>query len=174
MLVAINSGANMNFDRLRYVSERAQIGEKREAVIAVTIPEEPGSFKKLRKLIGLDRNVTEFNYRYSDKQNAHVYCAFEISSLEEVDKLVETLKESGYPTLDLTQNEVAKLHIRHLMGGHHPDNGKIEKILRFQFPEMPGASINFLEILSGNGDFNISLFHYRNHGSDMGRVLIGF
>ena len=173
-LVAINSGANMNFDRLRYVSERAQIGEKREAVIAITIPETPGSYKIIRNLIGDDRNVTEFNYRYADKEKAHVYCAFEIQSQIEVNILVEKLNKEGFKTLDLTQNEVARLHIRHMVGGKVPDNCKKERILRFEFPETPGASINFLELLSGNGDFNISLFHYRNHGSDMGRVLVGF
>ena len=166
----------MNFDRLRYVSERAQIGEKREAVIAITIPEQPGAFLKLRNLIGDDRNVTEFNYRFNSNGSflANVYCAFEIENTDQIITMVEKLSRAGFPCINLTDNEVAKMHVRHLVGGRVPDNGVREKILRFEFPEIPGASLNFLTKLHENGDFNISLFHYRSHGSDIGRVLCGF
>jgi threonine dehydratase len=130
----------------------------------------------LRNLIGESRNVTEFNYRYNDKGDflAHVYLAFEIADTAEVKPLMEGLEAKNFGCIDLTDNEAAKLHIRHLVGGRCRDNGVKERILRFEFPEVPGASINFLQVLSGNGDFNISLFHYRSHGSDVGRVLAGF
>ena len=168
-LVAVASGANMNFDRLRFVAERAEIGEQREAVFAVTLPEKPGSYKKFLALIG-SRNITEFNYRYKDQDAAHVFVGVQVASRAESLKLAEHLRRQGYATLDLTDNEVAKLHIRHLVGGHSPqvDN---ELVYRFEFPERPGALMNFLSRMSAGR--NISLFHYRNHGADTGRVLVG-
>ncbi|WP_394828457.1 threonine ammonia-lyase, biosynthetic [Pendulispora albinea] len=168
-LVAIASGANMNFDRLRHVAERAALGEKREALLAVTIPERPGSFREFCALIGR-RSVTEFNYRYADPKKAHVFVGLEVQSASEVDLLLATLEDAGLPALDLSGNELAKLHLRHLVGGHAPANH--EKLFRFEFPERPGALLNFLERL--RGDWNISLFHYRNHGADYGRALVGF
>ncbi|WP_334107896.1 threonine ammonia-lyase, biosynthetic [Methylobacillus sp.] len=168
-LVAIASGANMSFDRLRFVVERAEIGEKREAVLAVTIPETPGSFKKFCRLIG-NRNITEFNYRYADAQSAHIYVGIAIHDPSESSKLVAQLQEHGLPALDLSDNEVAKLHLRHLVGGHAPQ-AEHEQVYRFEFPERPGALMNFLDNM--RQDWNISLFHYRNHGADYGRVLAG-
>nr|WP_276569730.1 threonine ammonia-lyase, biosynthetic [Rhodocyclus tenuis] len=168
-LVAIASGANTNFDRLRFVAERAEIGEQREAVLAVTLPEKPGSYKKFLSLIG-KRNITEFNYRYNDARAAHVYVGMQVASRAESLKLVEQLSKHGYATLDLTDDEMAKLHVRHMVGGHAPqiDN---ELVYRFEFPERPGALMNFLNQMSAG--WNISLFHYRNHGADYGRVLVG-
>lgn len=168
-LVAIASGANMNFDRLRFIAERAEIGEKRETVLAVTIPEKPGAFKAFCHLIG-DRNITEFNYRYSDPKNAHIFVGVAIADPTESASLVHALQQQGLPTIDLTDNEVAKLHLRHLVGGHAPQ-AKNEKVFRFEFPEKPGALMKFLDTMGH--DWNISLFHYRNHGADFGRVLIG-
>ena len=168
-LVAVASGANMNFDRLRFVAERAEVGEQREAVLAVTLPEQPGSYKKFLSLIG-SRNVTEFNYRFNDRKQAHVFVGVQVASRAESLKLVEQLRKSGYPTLDLTDDETAKGHIRHLVGGHAP-NVAHELVYRFEFPERPGALMNFLSRMSAG--WNISLFHYRNHGADYGRVLVG-
>ncbi len=168
-LIGIASGANMNFDRLRFIAERAEIGEKREAVLAVTIPEEPGAFKTFCRLLG-DRNITEFNYRYSDPNLAHIFVGVAIADPTEADVLVANLKAQGLPTLDLTDNEVAKLHLRHLVGGHAPQ-AENEVVFRFEFPEKPGALMKFLETMGQ--DWNISLFHYRNHGADFGRVLVG-
>ena len=168
-LVAIASGANMNFDRLRFVAERAEVGEQREAVLAVTIPETPGSFKKFCSLIG-NHNITEFNYRYSDPSAAHVFVGVQVPGRPDAHKLVKSLQKSGYATLDLTEDEMAKLHIRHLVGGHAP-LVKNELLYRFEFPEKPGALMNFLNAMSAG--WNISLFHYRNHGADYGRVLVG-
>ncbi len=168
-LVAVASGANMNFDRLRFVAERAELGEQREAVLAVTIPETPGSFKKFCKLLGA-RNITEFNYRYSDAQSAHVFAGVQVTNRSESLRLVENLRKHHLPTLDLTDDEMAKLHIRHLVGGHAPQV-KNELLYRFEFPERPGALMRFLESMSAG--WNISLFHYRNHGADYGRVLVG-
>ncbi len=168
-LVAVASGANLNFDRLRFVAERAEVGEQREAILAVTLPEKPGSYKKFLALIG-SRNVTEFNYRFNDEREAHVFVGLQVASRLESIKIVDQLRRHGYPTLDLTDDEMAKLHIRHLVGGHSPkaDN---EMIYRFEFPERPGALMNFLSKMSAG--WNISLFHYRNHGADYGRVLVG-
>jgi threonine dehydratase len=168
-LVAVASGANLNFDRLRFVAERAEVGEQREAVLAVTLPEQPGSYKKFLALIG-SRNVTEFNYRYNDAAEAHVFVGLQVASRAESLKIVEQLRRHGYAALDLTDDEMAKLHIRHLVGGHSPrvDN---EIVYRFEFPERPGALMNFLSKMSAG--WNISLFHYRNHGADYGRVLVG-
>ena len=168
-LVAVASGANVNFDRLRFVAERAEVGEQREAVLAVTLPEKPGSYKKFLALIG-SRNITEFNYRFSNPKEAHVFVGVQVASRAESLKLVEQLRKHDYATLDLTDDEMAKLHIRHLVGGHSPqiDN---ELVYRFEFPERPGALMNFLSRMSAG--WNISLFHYRNHGADYGRVLVG-
>ena len=168
-LVAVASGANMNFDRLRFVAERAEIGEQREAVLAVTLPEQPGAYRKFLSLIGA-RNVTEFNYRFKDRQEAHVFVGVQVASRAESLKLVEQLRRSGYATLDLTDDEMAKLHIRHLVGGHAPQVDH-ELVYRFEFPERPGALMSFLSQMSAS--WNISLFHYRNHGADYGRVLVG-
>lgn len=168
-LVAIASGANMNFDRLRFIAERAEVGEKREAVFAVTIPESPGAFKAFCRLLG-NRNITEFNYRYSDPKNAHIFVGIAIAGPAESAKLVDALQQQGLPTMDLTDNEVAKLHLRHLVGGHAPQ-AEHEMVFRFEFPEKPGALMKFLDTMGH--DWNISLFHYRNHGADFGRVLVG-
>ncbi len=168
-LVAVASGANVNFDRLRFVAERAEIGEQREAVLAVTLPEKPGSYKKFVSLIG-SRNITEFNYRYNDRAEAHVYVGVQVANRAESLKLVDSLEKHGYATLDLTDDEMAKLHIRHLVGGHAPGIEN-EILYRFEFPERPGALMNFLNSMSAG--WNISLFHYRNHGADYCRVLVG-
>ena len=168
-LVAVASGANINFDRLRFVAERAEVGEQREAVLAVTIPEKPGSFKKFCALLG-ERSITEFNYRYSDPDEAHVFVGVQVHHRGESHKLVDSLRRHGLPTLDLTDDEMAKLHIRYMVGGHAPDVDN-EVIYRFEFPERPGALMKFLN--SMRHDWNISLFHYRNHGADYGRVLVG-
>ncbi len=168
-LVAIASGANMNFDRLRFVAERAEIGEKREAILAVSIPETPGSFRKFCALLG-NRNITEFNYRYADAKEAHVFVGVQVKDQSEISKLVATLKKNKLNTQNFTDNEMAKLHVRHLVGGHAPSL-KDEIMFRFEFPERPGALMNFLN--SMNHSWNISLFHYRNHGADYGRVLVG-
>jgi threonine dehydratase len=168
-LVTVCSGANMNFDRLRFVAERAEIGEKREAILAVTIPETPGSFRKFCSLLG-KRNITEFNYRFGDPKLAHVFVGIQVKDQSETADLVEKLQHNKLPTLDLSDNEMAKLHLRHLVGGHAPE-AKNEILFRFEFPERPGALMNFLN--SMNHDWNISLFHYRNHGADYGRILVG-
>jgi threonine dehydratase len=167
-LVAIASGANMNFDRLRHVSERAELGEHREAVMAVTIPEEPGSFKKFCAMLGA-KSITEFNYRYADPKEAHVFVAVSVRNREEAAELIRSLVESGLHTVDLSDNEMAKLHIRHLVGGRA--EVKNELLYRFEFPDRPGALMKFLNSMSHH--WNISLFHYRNHGADYGRVLVG-
>jgi len=168
-LVAIASGANMNFDRLRFVAERAELGEKREAVLAVTIPEKPGSFKAFCALLGA-RAITEFNYRYSDAKVAHIFVGVQVHNRAEVDKLLLALEKHDLPVLDLSDNEMAKLHIRHLVGGRAPQ-AENEVLYRFEFPERPGALMKFLNSMSHA--WNISLFHYRNHGADFGRVLVG-
>ena len=166
--VAVLSGANMNFDRLRFVAERAEVGEHREAVLAVTIPETPGSFRKFCSLLGA-RNITEFNYRYADPREAHVFVGVQVGSRAESLKLVDSLRRHGLATLDLTEDEMAKLHVRHMVGGHAPVDHEL--IFRFEFPERPGALMKFLNSMSAG--WNISLFHYRNHGADYGRVLVG-
>lgn len=168
-LVAIASGANMNFDRLRHVAERSEVGEAREAVMAVTIAEHPGSFMAFCKLIG-NRSITEFNYRYADPKQAHIFVGIQVSNRLEAAALAEQLQAAGNATLDLTDNELAKVHLRHLVGGRAPQVGD-ERLLRFEFPERPGALMRFLESMSAG--WNISLFHYRNHGADFGRVLVG-
>lgn len=168
-LVAIASGANMNFDRLRHIAERAELGEKREAVLAVTIPETPGSFKAFCNLLGA-RNITEFNYRFANAKAAHVFVGLSVHGKTEGAEVVALLQQQGLEAIDLTDNEMAKLHIRHLVGGHAPD-AKNELLYRFEFPERPGALMRFLESMSQG--WNISLFHYRNHGTDYGRILVG-
>jgi len=168
-LAAVLSGANMNFDRLRFVAERAELGEAREALIAVTIPERKGAFREFCGAIGR-RVVTEFNYRLSGRSQAHIFVGFATQSRQDADALIAQLRARGYETADLTDNEMAKLHVRHMVGGHAPDV-RHERLCRFEFPERPGALGDFLEKLAGR--WNISLFHYRNHGSDFGRVLVG-
>lgn len=167
--VGIASGANMNFDRLRFIAERAELGEHREALLAVTIPERPGAFKQFCALLG-SRNITEFNYRFSDSDAAHIYVGISILNMNEIDALIQSLSAHHLNAIDLSDNEVAKLHVRHLVGGHAPQ-AKHEQLYRFEFPEKPGALLNFLNSMGQN--WNISLFHYRNHGADFGRVLVG-
>ncbi|AKJ95866.1 MULTISPECIES: threonine ammonia-lyase, biosynthetic [Thioalkalivibrio] len=169
-LAAVLSGANINFDRLRHVAERAEIGEHREALFAVTIPERPGSFRQFCQAIG-KRGVTEFNYRYADDEKAQVFAGIKLEGGDaERQEILAALEEAGYDVLDMTENEVAKLHLRHMVGGH---GGEVrnERIYRFEFPERPGALLNFLTHMGQT--WNISLFHYRNHGAAYGRVLVG-
>ncbi|PCI09061.1 MAG: threonine ammonia-lyase, biosynthetic [Gammaproteobacteria bacterium] len=168
-LIAINSGANMNFDRLRHVSERAEIGEQREALFAVTIPERPGSFKHFCQTIG-KRGITEFNYRYSDDTDAQVFAGVQLSDgMTERKELIARLTNKKYPVLDMTDNEMAKMHVRHLVGGRAALENEV--LYRFEFPERPGALLDFLTRIGTR--WNISLFHYRNHGAAFGRVLVG-
>jgi len=168
-LVAVLSGANMNFDRLGFVAERAEVGESREALVAVTIPERKGAFREFCGALGR-RVVTEFNYRLSGRQQAYIFVGFATQSRQDAEALVAQLQTQGYDAVDLTHNEMAKLHVRHMVGGHAPDV-RNERLCRFEFPERPGALVDFLEALAGR--WNISLFHYRNHGADFGRVLAG-
>jgi threonine dehydratase len=168
-LIGIASGANVNFDRLRFIAERAEVGEKREALLAVTIPEKPGAFKSFCSLLG-NHNITEFNYRYADSAIAHIYVGIAIVDVMETQSLIKNLKAQGLDALDLTDNELAKLHLRHLVGGRAPQADN-EVVFRFEFPEKPGALRKFLNAMQH--DWNISLFHYRNHGADFGRVLVG-
>jgi len=169
-LVAIDSGANINFDRLQHVAERAEVGEQREALLAVTIPEQPGSFLKFCSLIG-KRSITEFNYRYADEHSAHIFVGIELSKGEkEKNALIDRLANGGYEVVDMTDNEMAKMHIRHMVGGHAQSIDD-EVLYRFQFPERPGALLKFLTLIGQR--WNISLFHYRNHGSAYGRVFVG-
>ncbi len=169
-MVAIESGANINFDRLRHVAERAELGEKKEALLAVEIPEKPGSFLAFCKDLG-KRGITEFNYRYDDSNAAQIFCGVELRDGEEEHKaLMSGLCEKGYKVIDLTDNEMAKLHIRYMVGGHAPQV-EDEHVFRFMFPERPGALLDFLKGLSRG--WNISLFHYRNHGAAYGRVMLG-
>lgn len=167
--VAICCGANMNFDRLRFVAERAQVGEHHEALLAVTVPETRGSFKRFCELVG-PRNLTEFNYRMTDSKQAHLFVGVQIYGRDEAKKLVANFNKKGFKTLDLTDDEMAKLHVRHLVGGRSPLAVE-EAIYRFEFPDRPGALMKFLTSMSPN--WNISLFHYRNHGADIGKILIG-
>jgi threonine dehydratase len=168
-LVTIACGANMNFDRLRFVAERAEVGEQREAVFAVTIPEERGSFKRFCTLVG-DRNVTEFNYRIADASEAHIFVGVQLTQRDDARVLARTFEKAGFPTLDLTDDEFAKLHLRHLIGGRTA-LAQHELLYRFEFPDRPGALMKFLSCMSPN--WNISLFHYRNQGADYGRILVG-
>ncbi|MFV0282721.1 MAG: threonine ammonia-lyase, biosynthetic [Castellaniella sp.] len=168
-LVAITSGANMNFDRLRFVAERADVGEAREALFAITLPEQRGSFLRLCEAVG-QRAVTEFNYRISDAEQAHVYVGLQIRSESEIEKLAAHFQKQNFPTLDLTSNEMAKTHLRYMVGGRS-GLAENEVLYRFEFPERPGALMKFLGAM--NPDWNISLFHYRNQGDDYGRILVG-
>jgi threonine dehydratase len=167
-LAAVASGANTNFDRLRFIAEEAELGEHREAVLAVTIPERPGSFRKFCRTLG-NRNVTEFNYRIADTNEAHIFVGVEVGGRPQTSRLVKGLRRHGLKTLDLSDNEMAKTHVRHMVGGRA--GAKNELLYRFEFPERPGALMRFLD--SMRSDWNISLFHYRNHGADYGRVLVG-
>ncbi|MEE9302379.1 MAG: threonine ammonia-lyase, biosynthetic [Thiotrichaceae bacterium] len=169
-LIAITSGANINFDRLRHVTERSELGENREVLLAVTIPEKPGSFKTFCRTIG-NRSITEFNYRYADNTSAQVFAGVKLTEgEEEKQQLIQSLDDAKYPALDLSDNELSKVHLRFMVGGHG-QGAKDEVLYRFIFPERPGALLHFLTNLGT--DWNISLFHYRNHGSDFGRVLVG-
>lgn len=169
-IVTLNCGANINFDRLRHVSERAEIGEEKEALFAVTIPEEKGSFDRFCQRLG-KRAITEFNYRYTDSKEAYIFVGVELSEGRiEREALVTLFQDNGFTALDLTDNELAKLHTRHMVGGH-ADTLQDERLFRVQFPERPGALMGFLKGLGSQ--WNISLFHYRNHGAAFGRVLMG-
>jgi threonine dehydratase len=168
-LVAVASGANTNFDRLRFIAEEAEVGEHREAILAVTIPERPGSFRRFCATLG-GRSVTEFNYRIADSKDAHVFVGIEVQGREETARIVRTLRRNGLQPLDLSDNEMAKTHVRHMVGGRAPF-AKDELLYRFEFPERPGALLRFLQRM--RSDWNISLFHYRNQGADYGRVLVG-
>ncbi|MDX1482656.1 MAG: threonine ammonia-lyase, biosynthetic, partial [Woeseiaceae bacterium] len=169
-LVALNCGANMNFDRLRHIAERAAIGEEREMLLAAEIPEQPGSFRRFCQAIG-KRSITEFNYRYGGAETARVFVGVELKSgRAEREDILEDIRRAGVPVIDLSDNELAKLHIRHMVGGRSADIEN-ERLFRFEFPERPGALLDFLDAIGT--DWNISLFHYRNHGSDYGRVLAG-
>jgi threonine dehydratase len=167
--VTITCGANMNFDRLRFVAERAEFGEQREALFAVTIPEQRGSFRRFCTLIG-PRAVTEFNYRISDERVAHVFVGLAIHRRDEAERIARQFRRQGFATVDLTDDELAKEHVRHMVGGRS-ELARDERLFRFQFPERPGALMRFLEALQPG--WNISLFHYRNQGADYGRILVG-
>ncbi|MEC4986634.1 MAG: threonine ammonia-lyase, biosynthetic [Oscillatoria sp. PMC 1068.18] len=168
-LIAVACGANMNFDRLRFVAERAEFGERREAIFAVTIPEKPGSLRKFCDCMG-KRNLTEFNYRITDEREAHIFVGVQIVNRADAVKMAESFETCGFKTLDLTDDELTKLHLRHMVGGHShlADN---ELLYRFEFPERPGALMKFVASMSPN--WNISLFHYRNNGADYGRIVVG-
>ncbi len=168
-LVAIACGANMNFDRLRFVAERAEFGEGREAIFGVTIPEARGSFRKFCQCIG-KHNLTEFNYRIADAEKAYIFVGISLQNREDAVNIANTFRENGFETIDLTDDELAKMHLRHMVGGRSP-LAKNELLYRFEFPERPGALMQFLNSMSPN--WNISLFHYRNNGADYGRIAIG-
>jgi len=168
-LVAIACGANTNFDRLRFVAERAEVGEHREAIFAVTIPERRGSFRRFCTVLG-GRNITEFNYRMADADAAHIFVGVGVHGCEERVRIMRTLRRAGFQTLDLSDDEVAKEHMRHMVGGHSA-LARNELLYRFEFPERPGALMKFLSAM--NPTWNISLFHYRNHGADYGSILVG-
>ncbi|NEO54298.1 MAG: threonine ammonia-lyase, biosynthetic [Okeania sp. SIO3B5] len=168
-LIAVACGANMNFDRLRFVAERAEFGERREAIFAVTIPETPGSLRRFCDCLG-KRNITEFNYRIAEEKEAHIFVGVQIENRADAAKIVETFENQGLKTLDLTDDELTKLHLRHLVGGRSP-LAHHELLYRFEFPERPGALMKFVASMSPN--WNISLFHYRNNGADYGRIVVG-
>ena len=169
-LLAVQCGANIDFDRLRYISERTEVGEKREAILAVSLDEKPGSFRNFCEALGV-RTISEFNYRFSDAKQAQIFVGLKVTSDEDRFQLIKDLTQQGYPVSDLTDSEIAKSHIRHMVGGRSPQVGQ-EQVFRFEFPERPSALLNFL-IQLGDG-LNISMFHYRNHGSAFGKVLVGF
>lgn len=168
-LVAITCGANMNFDRLRFVAERAEFGERREAIFAVTIPEKPGSLRRFCDCLGT-RNLTEFNYRIADRTSAHIFVGVQIKDRDDAAQIAKTFEETGFKTLELTDDELTKMHLRHMVGGRSP-LAEHELIYRFEFPERPGALMKFVASMSPN--WNISLFHYRNNGADYGRIVVG-
>ncbi|MEG3436067.1 threonine ammonia-lyase, biosynthetic [Pannus brasiliensis CCIBt3594] len=168
-LIAVACGANMNFDRLRFVAERAELGERREALYAVTIPEIPGSLRRFCECLGT-RNLTEFSYRIADEKEAHIFVGVQITDRADAKKLAETFEECGFRTLDITDDELAKLHLRHMVGGRSP-LAHHELFYRFEFPERPGALMRFVGSMSPN--WNISVFHYRNNGADYGRIVVG-
>ncbi len=168
-LIAVACGANMNFDRLRFVAERAEFGERREAIFAVTIPEERGSLRQFCECIGR-RNLTEFNYRIADEKEAHIFVGVQITNRADAAKMLATFEAKGFKTLDLTDDELTKLHLRHMVGGHSR-LAHNELLYRFEFPERPGALMKFVGSMSP--DWNISLFHYRNNGADYGRIVVG-
>ncbi len=169
-IATISCGANVNFDRLRHIAERAAVGEQAEMLLAAEIPEEPGSFRKFCEAIGR-RGVTEFNYRYGDDRSAHIFVGVQLTrGMQERFELLDKLRASGFPVEDLSDNEMAKLHVRHMVGGRAP-GVRDERLFRFEFPERPGALLDFLNAIGT--DWNITLFHYRNHGSDYGRILAG-
>jgi threonine dehydratase len=175
-LVAVACGANMNFDRLLFVAERAGLGEDREALLAVEIPEEPGSLRRFCDLLG-QRSLTEFSYRLADPRLAHIFVGVQISGRDDTARLMADLQAGGFPCLDLSDNELAKLHLCHMVGGRLPasagaalEQGE-ERLYRFEFPERPGALMAFVSALHPN--WNISIFHYRNHGADVGRIVVG-
>ncbi|HEY9852766.1 MAG TPA: threonine ammonia-lyase, biosynthetic [Leptolyngbyaceae cyanobacterium] len=168
-LVAVACGANMNFDRLRFVAERAEFGERREAIFAVTIPEEAGSLRKFCECMGR-RSLTEFNYRIADQKEAHIFVGLQIQNRADAVKMAENFEQCGFKTIDLTDDELTKLHLRHMVGGRSP-LAHHEVLYRFEFPERPGALMKFVSSMSPN--WNISVFHYRNNGSDYGRIVVG-
>lgn len=168
-LVAVACGANMNFDRLRFVAERAELGEHREAIFAVTIPESPGSLRRFCECLGR-RNLTEFNYRISDQKEAHIFVGVQIENRADAVRMAEAFENCGFKTIDLTDDELTKLHLRHMVGGHSP-LAHHELLYRFEFPERPGALMKFVSSMSPN--WNISMFHYRNNGADYGRIVVG-
>ncbi len=168
-LIAVACGANMNFDRLRFVAERAELGERREAIYAVTIPEEPGSLRKFCECLG-KRNLTEFSYRIADEKAAHIFVGVQIQNRADATKMAESFEACGFKTLDLTDDELTKLHLRHMVGGRSP-LAHHELLYRFEFPERPGALMKFVSSMSP--DWNISMFHYRNNGADYGRIVVG-
>jgi threonine dehydratase len=169
-LIGINCGANVNFDRLRHIAERAELGERRECLFAVTIPEQPGSFLKFCRILSA-RGITEFNYRYADNRAAHIFVGVKVENADiEKQQLLQAMNSDGYTALDISDNEMAILHLRHMVGGHCLEI-QDEILFRFEFPERPGALLKFLETIGE--DWNISLFHYRNHGAAYGRVLVG-
>ena len=167
--MAVACGANMNFDRLRFVAERAEIGESREAVFAVTVPEERGSFRRFCATLD-GHGVTEFNYRIADGEQAHLFVGVQIGGRDDAARIADALRAGGFATLDLTDDELAKQHLRHMIGGRSA-RAHDELLYRFEFPERPGALLRFLSAMSPN--WNISLFHYRNEGADFGRILVG-
>ncbi|OQY18339.1 MAG: PLP-dependent threonine dehydratase, partial [Desulfobacteraceae bacterium 4572_35.1] len=169
-LVAVNSGANMNFDRLRFVAERTQIGEKKEALYAVSIPEEPGALRHFCTHLLEEQNITEFNYRLSDRRLAYIFVGLSVRDTQQRHEFFNLLSDAGYDCLDMTDNDLAKTHVRYMVGGHSQHVGQ-EFLYRFWFPERPGALAKFLAAIGS--DWNISLFHYRAQGGDFGRVLVG-
>lgn len=168
-LIAVNSGANMNFHRLRHVSERSELGEGHEGIFAVSIPETPGSFRKFVNVLG-SRNITEFNYRYGDDRVAHIFVGIQTASARDIELIGQELAAAGLPNINLSGDEISKIHIRYMVGGR-TDKIANERLITFEFPERPGALARFLNHMQT--DWNITLFHYRNHGADYGRVLVG-